>query len=74
MIALPGSALRVSAITLMGSGVGSLASAVLLQGIRRIFEAVHPAGLRVLTKVVPFSNVEEEWDNAIGKPRPVFTL
>ena len=73
-IALPGAALRASAIMLMGSGVGSVGPAVLLQGIKSVFEAVQSAGLKIATRVVSLSSVEEEWENATGKPRLVFTL
>ena len=73
-IELPGAALRSSAITLMGSGVGSISRPALVQAIRSVFEAVQPAGLRIDTKVVPLSEVEEVWESATGKPRVVFTI
>jgi NADPH:quinone reductase-like Zn-dependent oxidoreductase len=73
-IDLPGAALRSSAIMLMGSGVKSVRMSVLLQAIRSVFEAVQPAGLKIATKVVPLSDVEEVWDKATGKPRVVFSI
>src|SRR5580658_5297165 len=73
-IDLPGAALRSSAILLMGSGVKSVRLPVLLQAIRNVFEAVQPAGLKIATKVVPLSEVEEVWDKATGKPRVVFSI
>jgi NADPH:quinone reductase-like Zn-dependent oxidoreductase len=73
-IELPGAWLRSSAITLMGSGIGSVGRAALAQGIRKIFEAVEPAGLKVATNVVPLSDVEEVWGKARGNPRVVFTI
>ncbi len=73
-IDLPGAALRSSAIMLMGSGVKSVRMSVLLQSIRSVFEAVQPAGLKIATKIVPLSEVEEVWDNAAGKPRVVFSI
>lgn len=73
-IELPGAALRSSAITLMGSGVGSVSRAALLRSIRHVFDAVKPAGLKVATKVVPLSQVEGVWEQATGKPRVVFTI
>jgi NADPH:quinone reductase-like Zn-dependent oxidoreductase len=73
-IELPGAALRSAAITLMGSGIGSVSRLSLLQSIRNIFEAVQPAGLKVATTVVPLSEVEAVWDKATGKPRVVFTM
>jgi NADPH:quinone reductase-like Zn-dependent oxidoreductase len=73
-IELPGAALRSSAIMLMGSGLKSVRLSVLLQGIGSVFDAVQPAGLKIATKVVPLSEVEEVWDKAAGKPRVVFSI
>lgn len=73
-IELPGAALRSSAIVLMGSGVKSLRLPVLLQAIKSVFEAAEPAGLKIATKVVPLSEVEDTWKNATGKPRVVFSI
>jgi NADPH:quinone reductase-like Zn-dependent oxidoreductase len=73
-IDLPGAALRSSAILLMGSGLKSVRLSVLLRAIKSVFEAVQPAGLKIATKVVPLSDVEEVWDKAAGKPRVVFSI
>jgi NADPH:quinone reductase-like Zn-dependent oxidoreductase len=73
-IELPGAALRSAAITLLGSGVGSVSRKGLVQSISRVFEAAEPAGLRIATEVVPLSDVEAVWEKATGKPRVVFTL
>jgi NADPH:quinone reductase-like Zn-dependent oxidoreductase len=73
-IELPGAALRSSAIMLMGSGAKGVRLSVLLQAVRSVFEAVQPAGLKIATKVVPLSEVEEVWDKAAGKPRVVFSI
>lgn len=73
-IELPGAALRSAAITLMGSGVGSVSRKDLVRSIRSVFEAVQSAGLKIATEVVPLSDVEEVWDKATGKPRVVFTI
>jgi NADPH:quinone reductase-like Zn-dependent oxidoreductase len=72
-IDLPGAALRSSAIVLMGSGLKSVRSSVLLGAIKSVFEAAIPARLQIATKTVPLSEVEEHW-SAPGKPRVVFTL
>ena len=71
---LPGAALRSAAITLMGSGVGSVSRQGLVQSIRNVFEAVEPAGLKIATQVIPLSEVESAWEKATGKPRTVFTI
>ena len=73
-IELPGAALRSSAITLMGSGVGSVSRSALLQAIRSVFEAAQPAGLKIATTVAPLSEVEDVWRRDTGKPRVVFTI
>jgi NADPH:quinone reductase-like Zn-dependent oxidoreductase len=73
-IELPGTALRSSAIMLMGCGVKSVPLAGLLQAITNVFDAVHPAGLKVATTVVPLSEVETIWEKATGKPRVVFSI
>jgi NADPH:quinone reductase-like Zn-dependent oxidoreductase len=71
---LPGAALRSAAITLMGSGIGSVSCKGLVQSIARVFEAVKPARLKIATQVVPLSNVEDVWEKASGKPRVVFAI
>jgi NADPH:quinone reductase-like Zn-dependent oxidoreductase len=73
-IGLPGTALRSSAITLMGSGVGSVSRKALVQSIQSVFEVVQAANLKVATHVVPLAQVESVWDQATGKPRVVFTI
>jgi NADPH:quinone reductase-like Zn-dependent oxidoreductase len=73
-IDLPGAALRSAAITLMGSGVGSVSRTALVQSIRSVFEAVEPAKLQIATRVAPMAEVESVWEQAAGKPRVVFTI
>jgi NADPH:quinone reductase-like Zn-dependent oxidoreductase len=73
-IELPAAALRSAAITLMGSGIGSVSRKGLVESISKTFEAVGPAGLKVATRVVPLSEVEQVWEGAAGKPRVVFTI
>jgi NADPH:quinone reductase-like Zn-dependent oxidoreductase len=72
-IELPGAALRSSAIQLMGSGVKSVPFPKLLESIRKVFDAVVPADLRIAIKTIPLAAIEESWD-APGKPRIVFTI
>jgi NADPH:quinone reductase-like Zn-dependent oxidoreductase len=73
-IALPGAALRAAAIMLMGSGMGSVRPSALLKAISSVFDAVEPAGLRIATKVVPLSEVEQVWELTAGRPRLVFSI
>lgn len=72
-IALPGAALRSSAIQLMGSGVRSVPLPKLLGAIRSVFEAAGPAHLEIATRSMPLSQIEEAW-KAPGKPRIVITV
>ena len=72
-VALPGAALRSSAIQLMGSGAKSVPFPKLLAAVGSVFDAVGPAKLKIATKTVPLSAVEEYW-SAPGKPRIVFTM
>ena len=73
-IDVPGAALRSAAISLMGSGVGSVDNAALLGGIKKIFELAGPAGLKIATKTVPLAAIADVWETAKGKPRLVFIL
>lgn len=73
-ITLPAALLRSSAITLMGSGIGSVSREDLAQSIRRTFEAVAPAHLTLATRTAPLSEVESIWNTAPGSPRLVFTI
>ncbi|MBB6144450.1 NADPH:quinone reductase-like Zn-dependent oxidoreductase [Silvibacterium bohemicum] len=72
-IDLTGSALRSSAIQLMGSGVKSVPMMKLLDAIRHVFDAVVPAGLQIVTRVLPLQEIEVAW-NAPGRPRIVVTI
>ena len=72
-IALPGAALRSSAIQLMGSGVKSVPFPKLLRSIKGVFEAVGPAKLQIAIKTMPLSEIEDAW-KAPGKPRIVITI
>jgi NADPH:quinone reductase-like Zn-dependent oxidoreductase len=73
-IELPGAALRSSAIMLMGSGLKSVPLPVLLRAIGNVFLSFQPAGLKIATRVVPLSEVEQAWEKATGKPRVVFSI
>jgi NADPH:quinone reductase-like Zn-dependent oxidoreductase len=73
-IQLPGAVLRSSAITLMGSGVGSVSRKDLVQSIAHVFDAVVTANLEIATQAVPLAKLESVWPSAIGKPRMVFTI
>jgi NADPH:quinone reductase-like Zn-dependent oxidoreductase len=73
-VELPGAALRSAAITLMGSGIGSVSRKGLVQSISNVFDAIDVAKLKVATQVEPLSQVESVWEKSSGKPRVVFTI
>jgi NADPH:quinone reductase-like Zn-dependent oxidoreductase len=73
-IQLSAALLRSSAITLMGSGIGSVSREALAQSIRSTFEAVAPAHLTIATQTAHLSEVETVWQTSTGRPRVVFTI
>ncbi len=72
-IALPGAALRSSAIQLMGSGLKSIPMSKLLGAIDSVFAMAQPARLQIATRTTPLSAIETAW-KAPGKPRVVVTI
>jgi NADPH:quinone reductase-like Zn-dependent oxidoreductase len=72
-IELPGAALRSSAIQLMGSGIKSVPFPKLLEALKNVLDAALPAKLKIQTRIVPLSAVQENW-GAPGKPRIVVTV
>lgn len=73
-ITLPGAVLRSSAITLMGSGIGSVPAGRLLVVIRDLLQAAIPAGLRIAHTPVPLADFEQAWARDDSRRRTVFTL
>jgi NADPH:quinone reductase-like Zn-dependent oxidoreductase len=73
-IALPSAALRSSALTLMGSGIGSIPFKGLVGAISGVLQAVVPGKLKIETEVVPLANVEETWSKDSGNSRVVFVV
>ena len=73
-ITLPGAVLRSSAITLMGSGIGSVSMAHLLRAIEELLQAAQPAGFQINTRNLPLAQVEQAWGNDNSAVRTVFTI
>ena len=73
-ITLPSAALRSSAITLMGSGIGSIPLDRLLKSIDDLMKATIPGGFAIETRTFPLSEVEEVWATADNLPRTVFQI
>jgi NADPH:quinone reductase-like Zn-dependent oxidoreductase len=72
-IALPGAVLRSSAITLMGSGIGSVPPDRMVAAIGGLLQAAKPAGLRIAAAPVPLAEVEQAWSRDDGQ-RIVLTV
>lgn len=71
---LPGAALRSSAITLMGSGIGSIPVDRIIQCIDDLMKATVPGGFAIETRTFPLSEVENVWDAPNSMPRTVFLI
>ncbi|TCV98934.1 quinone oxidoreductase family protein [Biostraticola tofi] len=72
-ITLPAAVLRSKAITLMGSGLGSITNDRLMDVMRQVLDATRPGGFNIATRAIPLSDVEQGWSLADGS-RTVFTL
>lgn len=70
-IALPGAALRSSAIQLMGSGLKSVPMRTLLSSIQQVYAIADK--LTIATTTAPLSEIATTWD-APTKPRLVYTI
>jgi NADPH:quinone reductase-like Zn-dependent oxidoreductase len=73
-ITLPGAALRATAITLMGSGVGSVPVERLVNAIGGLLRATIPSGFQIAARSVPLSEVERAWADGDGGRRIVLTV
>jgi len=73
-ITLPSAALRSSAITLMGSGIGSIPMDRMIKSIDALMQAALPGGFEIATKTLPLSEVEQVWATAENMPRTVFQM
>ncbi len=73
-ITLPSAALRSSAITLTGSGIGSIPVDRIVKSIDDLMKATVPGGLVIETKTFPLSEVERVWAATNSMPRGVFLI
>ncbi len=73
-ITLPSAALRAKAITLMGSGVGSVPVERLVNAIGGVLRATVPSGFQIAAKAVPLSDVEQAWADGDSSRRIVLTV
>jgi NADPH:quinone reductase-like Zn-dependent oxidoreductase len=72
-ITLPSAALRSSPIALMGSGLGSVPLDRLVSCVDRLLHAAVPSGLKIATKSISLSDVEQAWPKGNNTCRTVFT-
>ncbi len=73
-ITLPSAALRSSAITLMGSGMGSIPMDRIVKSIDDLMKATVPGGFAIETRTFPLAEVEHVWPAANSMPRTVFQI
>ena len=73
-ITLPSAALRSSAITLMGSGIGSIPVDRIMRSVDDLMKATVPGGFAIKTKTVPLTDVARAWATADSTPRIVFEI
>ena len=73
-ITLPSAALRASAITLMGSGIGSIPVGRIVKSIDDLMKATVPGGFAIETRTYPLSEVEKVWAATDSAPRAVFQV
>ncbi|NPT35292.1 quinone oxidoreductase family protein [Paraburkholderia xenovorans] len=73
-LALLGAVLRASAITLLGSGIGSIPFERLLHAASEVLRAAVPARFEIATRAVPLSELAVHWENDGNRSRTVFTM
>ncbi|WP_353228746.1 zinc-binding alcohol dehydrogenase family protein [Novosphingobium sp.] len=72
-ISLPGAILRSSGLVLMGSGLGSVSNARLLERIGEVLQLAATGGLQLPIRAVPLADVAAMWSDTAG-PRTVFMI
>jgi len=73
-ITLPSAALRSSAVTLMGSGIGSIPLDSIVRCIGELMQAAVPGGFEISTRTYPLSEVARVWNGPNSMPRTVFEI
>lgn len=66
--------LRSSGVELLGSGLGSMPIAGILESMRAMFEAYEKVRFRIETKAVPLQEVEKAWGATESGERTVFVV
>jgi NADPH:quinone reductase-like Zn-dependent oxidoreductase len=73
-IALDAQWLRSSGVELLGSGLGSLSAASIVEALTTMFTAAATTSLKIDINPVPLTDVASSWDRAESGRRTVFTL
>jgi NADPH:quinone reductase-like Zn-dependent oxidoreductase len=73
-ITLPSAALRSSAITLMGSGIGSIPLDRMLKAVDELMQAAISGGFEIATRTFPLREVGHVWAESSSVPRAVFQI
>jgi NADPH:quinone reductase-like Zn-dependent oxidoreductase len=73
-ISLKAELLRSSGVELLGSGLGSLSGAAIVEALSRMFEAAASTGFKIEIDAVPLGEVEEAWGRTESGRRIVFTM
>jgi NADPH:quinone reductase-like Zn-dependent oxidoreductase len=74
-ISMRGQWLRSSGVELMGSGLGSLSAAAIVEALKTMFAAAASNAFRIDTEPTPLSDVESAWSRAMPSGRRiVFTM
>jgi NADPH:quinone reductase-like Zn-dependent oxidoreductase len=73
-ISLPSAVLRSSAITLMGSGIGSIPFDRFVNATAELLWATVPGNFQIVSKTVPLSEVEDAWPLDNSNRRTVFEI
>jgi NADPH:quinone reductase-like Zn-dependent oxidoreductase len=73
-ISLPSAVLRSSAITLMGSGLGSIPLERFVHAAEGLLRAATPGGFQIAFRPVPLAEVERAWPLDDSARRTVFTV
>jgi hypothetical protein len=73
-ISLSAALLRSSGLELMGSGLGSLSAAAIVDSLERMYQVAAQTGLKIETEAVPLADVGTAWGRAESGRRLVFTV
>ena len=71
---MPGAVMRSSHIKLMGSGIGSLSMADLLQATAEMLQAAVPGGFTIATTPARLEDVADAWARDDSRQRTVFVM